>query len=75
GRQGSEEAVEFGHEACRAFLRVHGALADEPPAFSETTVVAGSEEVPKGGGEPHVHFGNFEPIPEGAVFAEDDVYT
>ncbi|TKX57015.1 succinylglutamate desuccinylase [Halorubrum sp. SS7] len=75
GRQGSEEAVEFGHEACRAFLRVHGALADEPPAFSETTVVAGSEEVPKGGGTPHVHFRNFEPIPEGAVFAEDDVYT
>ncbi|ELZ40225.1 succinylglutamate desuccinylase/aspartoacylase domain-containing protein [Halorubrum tebenquichense] len=75
GRQGSEEAVEFGYEACLAFLRVHGALADEPPTFSETTVVAGREEVPKGGGEPHVHFANFEPIPEGAVFAEDDVYT
>ncbi|KOX98267.1 succinylglutamate desuccinylase/aspartoacylase domain-containing protein [Halorubrum tropicale] len=75
GRQGSEEAVEFGHEACRAFLRAHGALADEQPTFSETTVVAGSEEVPKGEGTPHVHFRNFEPIPEGAVFAEDDVYT
>jgi len=75
GRQGSEEAVEFGYEACRAFLRVHGAIADEPPTFSETVVVAGREEVPKGGGEPHVHFANFEPIPEGAVFAEDDVYT
>ena len=75
GRQGSEEAVEFGHEACRAFLRVHGALADEPPTFSETVVVKGSEEVPKGAGEPRVHFANFEPIPEGAVFAEDDVYT
>ncbi|VTT85550.1 succinylglutamate desuccinylase homolog [Halorubrum sp. DM2] len=75
GRQGSEEAVEFGYEACRAFLRVHGAIADEEPTFSETTVVEGREEVPKGGGEPHVHFANFEPIPEGAVFAEDDVYT
>jgi hypothetical protein len=75
GRQGSEEAVEFGYEACRAFLRVHGAIADEPPTFTETVVVKGSEEVPKGGGEPHVHFANFEAIPEGAVFAEDDVYT
>jgi hypothetical protein len=75
GRQGSEEAVEVGYEACLAFLRVHGALADEPPTFTETTVVAGHEEVPKGGGEPHVHFANFESIPEGAVFAEDDVYT
>ncbi|ELZ57183.1 MULTISPECIES: succinylglutamate desuccinylase/aspartoacylase domain-containing protein [Halorubrum] len=75
GRQGSEEAVEFGYEACLAFLRVHGAIADEPPTFSETTVVAGREEVPKGGGEPHVHYANFEAIPEGAVFAEDDVYT
>ena len=75
GRQGSEEAVEFGHEACLAFLRVHGAVADKPPTFSETTVVEGREEVPKGGGVPHVHFANFEAIPEGAVFAEDDVYT
>ncbi|ELZ45687.1 succinylglutamate desuccinylase/aspartoacylase [Halorubrum californiense DSM 19288] len=75
GRQGSEEAVEFGYEACLAFLRVHGALADEPPTFSETVVVKGNEEVPKGSGEPHVHFANFEAIPEGAVFAEDDVYT
>jgi hypothetical protein len=75
GRQGSEEAVEFGYEACRAFLRVHGAIADEPPTFTETVVVKGNEEVPKGGGEPHVHFANFEAIPEGAVFAEDDVYT
>ena len=75
GRQGSEEAVEFGYEACLAFLRVHGALADEPPTFSETVVVRGSEEVPKGGGEPRVHFANFEAIPAGAVFAEDDVYT
>jgi hypothetical protein len=75
GRQGSEEAVEFGYEACLAFLRAHGALDDEPPTFTETTVVAGDEEVPKGGGEPHVHFANFEEIPRGAVFAEDDVYT
>ncbi|MGM0448746.1 MAG: succinylglutamate desuccinylase [Methanobacteriota archaeon] len=75
GRQGSEEAVEFGHEACLAFLRVHGALAEEPPTFSETTVVKGSEEVPKGGGEPRVNYRNFEEIPAGAVFAEDDVYT
>jgi hypothetical protein len=75
GRQGSEEAVEFGYEACLAFLRAHGALDDEPPTFTETTVVAGEEEVPKGGGDPHVYFANFEAIPRGAVFAEDDVYT
>ncbi|TKX53147.1 succinylglutamate desuccinylase [Halorubrum sp. SP3] len=75
GRQGSEGAVEFGYDACLAFLRVHGALADEPPTFSETVVVKGSEEVPKGGGDPRVHFANFEEIPEGAVFAEDDVHT
>jgi predicted deacylase len=75
GRQGSEEAVEFGYEACLAFLRAHGAIDDEPPTFTETTVVAGDEEVPKGGGEPHVHYANFEAIPPGSVFAEDDVYT
>ncbi|EMA58212.1 succinylglutamate desuccinylase/aspartoacylase domain-containing protein [Halorubrum lipolyticum] len=75
GRQGSEEAVAFGYEACLAFLRAHGAIDDEPPTFTETTVVAGDEEVPKGGGEPTVHFANFEEIPAGAVFAEDDVYT
>jgi hypothetical protein len=75
GRQGSEEAVAFGYEACLAFLRAHGAIDDEPATFGETTVVAGDEEVPKGGGEPHVHFANFEEIPVGAVFAEDDVYT
>ncbi|WP_241154960.1 succinylglutamate desuccinylase/aspartoacylase family protein [Halorubrum sp. CSM-61] len=75
GRQGSEEAVEFGYEACLAFLRAHGAIDDEPPTFTEATVVAGDEEVPKGGGEPHVHYANFEEIPRGAVFAEDDVYT
>ncbi len=75
GRQGSEEAVEFGYEACLAFLRAHGALDDEPPTFTETTVIEGREEVPKGSGEPHVHFANFEEIPRGAVFAEDDEYT
>ena len=75
GRQGSEEAVEFGHRAALAFLRAHGALADEPPTFTETTVIKGGEEVPKGGGEPHVYYRNFEEIPEGEVFARDDVYT
>ncbi|WP_435098288.1 succinylglutamate desuccinylase [Halorubrum sp. N11] len=75
GRQGSEEAVDFGYEACLSFLRAHGALADEPPTFTPTTVIEGEEEVPKGGGEPHVHYVNFQEIPEGAVFAEDDVYT
>ena len=75
GRQGSEDAVTFGYEACLAFLRAHGAIADEPPTFSETIVVEGREEVPKGGGEPHVYYANFEAIPNGAVFAEDDVYT
>ena len=75
GRQGSADAVEFGHEAALAFLRAHGALADEPPTFTETTVVEGGEEVPKGGGEPTVNYRNFEEIPAGEVFASDDVYT
>lgn len=75
GRQGSEAAAEFGYEATVAFLRAHGALDDDPPTFTETTVVEGYEEVPKGGGEPHVHYANFEEIPAGAVFAHDDVYT
>jgi len=75
GKQGSEEAVEFGYEATLAFLRAHGAIDDAPPTFSATTVVAGDREVPKGSGEPHVHFANFEQIPVGAVFAEDDEYT
>jgi len=75
GRQGSEDAVAFGDEAARAFLRAHGVLTDEPPTFSETTVVEGLEEVPKGGGEPHVYYDNFEEIPPGEVFARDDEYT
>jgi predicted deacylase len=75
GRQGSEEAVEFGYEACLAFLRADGATDDEPAAFTETTVVAGDKEVPKGGGDPAVYFDNFEEIPVGEVFAEDDEYT
>ncbi len=75
GHQGSEEAVEFGLEAVRDFLRVHGILQDEPPTFTETTVVKVEEEVPKGEGEPEVFYRNFEEIPVGEVFARDDVYT
>jgi predicted deacylase len=74
GRQGSEEAVEFGYEAALDFLRAHGALADRA-TFTETTVIEGGEEVPKGGGEPTVNYRNFEEIPAGEVFASDDVYT
>lgn len=75
GHQQSEDAVEFGLEATREFLRAHGVLTDREPTFTETTIVEGFEEVPKGGGEPHLYYGNFEEIPEGEVFAEDDVYT
>jgi len=75
GKQGSQEAVDFGIEACRAFLRVHGVLRDELPTYSETTVVTVDEEVPKGGGTPEVYYDNFEEMPEGDVFARDDVYT
>lgn len=75
GRQGSDEAVEFGYEAALAFLRAHGVLTDAEPTFTETTVVKGHEEVPKGGGEPHVYYSNFEEIPEGEIFASDDTYT
>lgn len=75
GRQGSEEAVEFGYEATRAFLRAHGSIADREPTFSETRIVKGIEEVPKGSGEPHLAYSNFEEIPKGEVFAHDDDYT
>lgn len=75
GRQGSDEAVEFGYESTLAFLRAHGALDDEPPTFTPTTIITGLEEVPKGGGEPHVNYVNFEEIPQGSTFAQDDEYT
>ena len=75
GRQWSEDAVAFGHDATEAFLRAHGLLTDREPSFTETRVVKGLQEVPKGGGEPHVYYGNFEEIPKGEVFARDDVYT
>ena len=75
GRQGSEDAVEFGVEAARAFLRTHGILQDEEPTFTEKTVVSVEEEVPKGEGTPEVYYRNFEEIPKGEVFARDDVYT
>ena len=75
GRQGSEEAVEFGFEMMLKFLRAHGALVDEPPTFSPVTIIEGLEEVPKGSGEPHVNYTNFEEIPQGEIFASDDEYT
>jgi predicted deacylase len=75
GRQWSEDAVAFGHDASMAFLRAHGLVTDSEPTFTETQVVRGYEEVPKGGGKPHVHYSNFEEIPKGEVFASDDVYT
>jgi len=75
GRQGSDEAVESGYEMMLGFLRAHGALVDEPPTFAPATIIEGLEEVPKGSGEPHVNYVNFEEIPEGEVFASDDEYT
>lgn len=75
GEQGTEGALEFGYEATLAYLRAHGVLTDGAPTYSATTVVEGIEEVPKGGGEPHVYYENFESIPVGEVFARDDVYT
>lgn len=75
GRQGSEEAVEFGYEALVAVLRAHGILDDEPPTLTPVTIVEGLEEVPKGSGEPQVNYTNFEEIPKGAVFATDNEYT
>lgn len=75
GYQGSKEAAEFGYEASLAFLRAQGIVTDEEPTFTETKVFKGHEEVPKGSGEPHVYYSNFEEIPEGNVFARDDTYT
>ncbi len=75
GKQGSEEAVAFGDEAIRAFLRAHGVLTDRSPSFSATQVVNGLREVPKGRGDPHLAFSNFEELPVGEIFARDDEYT
>jgi len=75
GMQGSEEAVDFGLGCAYAFLRAHGVLRDEEPTFAEKRIVRAREEVPKGGGEPHLYYRNFEEIPEGEVFARDDEYT
>ena len=75
GRQGSDDAIEDGYEAALGFLRAHGVLTDEEPTFTETTVIEGHEEVPKGTGEPHVYYRNFEEIPRGEVFARDDTRT
>ena len=75
GKQGSEGAVEFGLECVHAFLRAHGVLHDREPTFTPKQLIKASEEVPKGGGEPRLYYRNFEEIPEGAVFAEDDEYT
>ena len=70
-----DEAVESGYQMMLGFLRAHGALVDEPPTFAPATIIEGLEEVPKGSGEPHVNYVNFEEIPEGEVFASDDEYT
>jgi len=75
GKQGSDEAVEFGTECAYAFLRAHGILRDREPTFEGKRIVRAIEEVPKGGGNPHLYYHNFEEIPAGAVFAEDDEYT
>ncbi|MFC7071517.1 succinylglutamate desuccinylase/aspartoacylase family protein [Halovenus rubra] len=75
GKQGSDEAVEFGLDAARDFLGVHGILGERNPAYTETTVVTAEEEVPKGDGEPEVFYRNFEEIPAGEIFARDDEYT
>lgn len=72
GYQGSQGAVDFGLEATEAFLRAHGVLDDEPPEFTEATLVEGHEEVPKGGGKPEVNYRNFESMEVGSVFARDD---
>lgn len=72
GHQGSQGAVDFGLEATEAFLRAHGVLGDEPPEFTEVTLVEGHEEVPKGGGRPEVNYRNFERMEVGSVFARDD---
>jgi len=75
GHQQSEEAASFGYTATKAFLRAHGNLQDEEPTFTETRIVEGHEEVPKGGGEPQLNYRNFEEIPTGEVFARDDEVT
>ena len=75
GRQGSEDAIEFGYEATIGFLRAHGVLQDEEPTYTAVKVVEGHREVPKGGGDPQLHFENFEEMPKGEVFAQDDEVT
>lgn len=75
GGQQTEGAIRFGYDATLEFLRVHGVLRDREPTYTETKVVEGHREVPKGSGEPHLYFENFEEIPKGEVFAKDDEVT
>lgn len=75
GHQGSQEAVDFGLEATRDFLRAHGVLTDEQPEFHPVTLVTGHEEVPKAEGEPQVNYRNFEEMEVGSIFASDDGIT
>lgn len=75
GVQGSDEAVSFGVLASLAFLRAHRVLADGEPIYTSVRRIKAYEEVDKGSGVPRLYYSNFQRIPKGELFAEDDEVT
>lgn len=72
GVQRSEEAVSFGLLASLAFVRAHGVLANGPPVYTSVRRIRALSEVAKGSGVPRLYYRNFQRIPKGELFAEDD---
>lgn len=72
GVQGSEEAVSFGLLAGLAFLRAHHVLADADPLYTSVRRIKALHEIKKGAGVPRLYYRNFQRIPAGELYAEDD---
>lgn len=72
GVQGSDEAAAFGLLASLEFLRAHGVLAEDTAMYTSVRRVRAFREIKKGQGTPRLYYRNFQRIPEGALYAEDD---
>ncbi len=72
GVQGSDEAASFGLLASLAFLRAHGVLVDGAPTYTSVRRIRALREIEKGSGTPRLYYRNFQRIPKGDTYAEDD---
>lgn len=72
GVQGSEEATAFGLLASLEFLRAHDVLDAGSAMYTSVRRVRAFREIRKGHGTPRLYYRNFQRIPEGALYAEDD---